>query len=297
MSGTEHRNAAAASQAWSAVWGTSVTSITGSEPAHLQIAQWWADALRSLGYPTRVLEIGAGASAQPARLAARLFPKALVVASDFRDAAASALLKFVGNAPIEALPFADAEFDLVVSQFAFEYAEPARAVAELSRVTRPQGAALLLMHHPDSVLARDVAHRMRCLSAGAALHDLLAGHLTPEDRQRQLRPLLRRIEEQIAFHQRPPARQYVLRDLHDFARIAGGALANPAAATAAEDLHLLAQCAPAILLAQEQKRASLSTARLTQLMENFRSAGFAAAGFQRLEFAGKPLAWAVRLQK
>lgn len=290
----------ALSRAWTVVWGDTVTSIAGSEPAHLHISQWWIQALRGAGFPASVLEVGAGAAALPARLAMQLFPKAAVTASDFRAPAgvSHGNLQFAGNASIEALPFADAAFDLVLSQFAFEYADPARAVVELARVTRPQGAALLLMHHPDSILARDVAHRMRCLSTGVALHEVLAdASSAPANRQRQLRPLLRRVGELIAAHSTPPVRQYVLRDLQEFSRIASAALADPAASASREDLQLLAQCAPAILLAQEQKRASLSAAQMGRLMEDLRAAGFAAAGFTTLQFERRPLAWTVRLQK
>lgn len=75
--------------------------------------------------------------------------------------------------PAERLPFADAEFDLVISRYsAHHWSDPAAALAEVARVLRPDGilcfidvvgpegphAALLDTHLQALELLRDVSH-------------------------------------------------------------------------------------------------------------------------------------------
>lgn len=85
-----------------------------------------------------------------------------------------------------ALPFADASFDRVTSQFGIEYAGWLSALPEAARVTRR--SLMLLAHHRDSVVVRhgreqaaqaasllrtnDFAHALRRGDADAANHQL-----------------------------------------------------------------------------------------------------------------------------
>lgn len=50
---------------------------------------------------------------------------------------------------MEQLPFDDASFDAVTSQFGFEYGETDKVVAEISRVLAPSGQVGLMMHRGD----------------------------------------------------------------------------------------------------------------------------------------------------
>lgn len=54
-------------------------------------------------------------------------------------------------APIEALPFPDEAFDAVVATGVLEYADPARALRELSRVLRPGGLSVISYPNPSGV--------------------------------------------------------------------------------------------------------------------------------------------------
>ena len=69
---------------------------------------------------------------------------------------------------MEALPFPDASFDAVLSQFGFEYAQRGPALDECLRVLRPGATLALVMHHHDSVLVRvgreELAHHRRLQS-------------------------------------------------------------------------------------------------------------------------------------
>jgi ubiquinone/menaquinone biosynthesis C-methylase UbiE len=74
----------------------------------------------------------------------------------------------MGSVMLERLPFPQAHFDGASSQFGIEYADARLALAELSRVLKPGGRAMLLMHHAQSAISRSTA-------AQAAAHDRVLG--------------------------------------------------------------------------------------------------------------------------
>ena len=83
-----------------------------------------------------------------------------------------------------ALPFPDAEFDVVVSRFALHHIEdPATAVAEMVRVCRPDGSITLIDmlagggRHDELERLRDPSH------AKALAHDQLRAFLTAAGRE------------------------------------------------------------------------------------------------------------------
>jgi len=63
-------------------------------------------------------------------------------------------IRFRGGVDAERLPFDDGEFDVVVSQYGLEYADPGRALAEAGRVLAGGGRLAWLAHSPDSVVVR-----------------------------------------------------------------------------------------------------------------------------------------------
>lgn len=83
-------------------------------------------------------------------------------------------VRFHSAVRIEALPFADASFDGVVSQFGFEYADRARALAECQRVARPQAHIAFVMHHAGSVLVKvgreELGHHARLVAEDGLMH-------------------------------------------------------------------------------------------------------------------------------
>ena len=100
--------------------------------------------------PSRVLEIAAGTGVVTRKLAATLAPAVPIVATDLNQpmldqAAASGTSRPVEWRTADAmqLPFADAEFDLVVCQFGVMFFQnKPNAFAEAKRVLRPGGALL-----------------------------------------------------------------------------------------------------------------------------------------------------------
>jgi ubiquinone/menaquinone biosynthesis C-methylase UbiE len=100
----------------------------------------------------RVLEIGAGTGSQlrwyaPGTEVTALEPDASMRARARRRAARSAARVTLVESTAEALPFADASFDTVVSAFTLcSVTDAAAALAELRRVLVPGGTLLLLEH-------------------------------------------------------------------------------------------------------------------------------------------------------
>jgi SAM-dependent methyltransferase len=63
----------------------------------------------------------------------------------------------MGSVMLEKLPFPPARFDGATSQFGIEYADTRLALAELARVLKPGGRALMLIHHAASAVTRSTA--------------------------------------------------------------------------------------------------------------------------------------------
>jgi len=76
-----------------------------------------------------------------------------------------------GNTAAENLPFADASFDRVISQFGIEYSETGKSLAEAVRILAPGGSVCFLVHARSSEV---VARARRELDTLAALLDSIA---------------------------------------------------------------------------------------------------------------------------
>ena len=61
-------------------------------------------------------------------------------------------IEFHGRVPCEQQPFDDGSFDLVTSQFGFEYSDIARTLPEVRRVLVPNGRFVAVVHHAESEL-------------------------------------------------------------------------------------------------------------------------------------------------
>jgi ubiquinone/menaquinone biosynthesis C-methylase UbiE len=68
---------------------------------------------------------------------------------------------FHGETPAEQTPFEDRSFQAVTGQYAFEYTDEERCVAELARVTAPGGALQLVVHHTDSIVMETSREEVR----------------------------------------------------------------------------------------------------------------------------------------
>lgn len=121
---------------------------------------------------------------------------------------------FVGNTGAEALPFADAEFDLVTSQYGLEYAGLDAALAEVARVLAPGGRLVWLAHCETSEVVRQ--HRAEArelelllgdaglLAAMESIARALAAGKVPDAARTQLERAFEEAQHFARSH--PPAR-------------------------------------------------------------------------------------------
>jgi len=65
-----------------------------------------------------------------------------------------AAIEFRPATPIEILPWPDASFDAVVSQYGIEYSDLSRSISELARVVAPTGSARLILHAAEGAVVR-----------------------------------------------------------------------------------------------------------------------------------------------
>lgn len=194
-------------EVWSRYWAAGALhscgqSFEGNYPG--AIRDFWAEAFAPLPAGARMLDIATGNGPLPKLLLA-LRPDAAVqcdaidlarVAPAWLDALpaeARGRIRFHPGIEAETLPFDDASFDLVVSQYGLEYSDTARSVPELLRVLRPGGRVRLLVHHagsrPVQLAREEIGHIDWLCSPGGFLDQArgLAGPMaraaTPEGRR------------------------------------------------------------------------------------------------------------------
>lgn len=172
-------------RAWTAYWkGGNLHSCADSYGGNYSgaIGHFWDRVVAQTTAQSRVLDLATGNGALPMMFQKRHgwgeTPEIhgidqAAVAPDWYRPETHPGVHFHAGVAMEQLPFADRSFDLVVSQFGLEYARWPEALAEMLRVVDDQGAAALVLHHPDSILMRigqrEVAHQRRLLASGGLL--------------------------------------------------------------------------------------------------------------------------------
>jgi ubiquinone/menaquinone biosynthesis C-methylase UbiE len=177
-------------RSWSQYWASGLLhSCPGSFAGNYDgaIAEFWAQSFARLGPGQRVLDIATGNGALPRLLLgvdggndfdgeidaidlARMAPDWL---GRLRPAQRSRL-HFHPGTDAEALPFADGQFNLVISQYGIEYADLDRALVEAARVLVAQGSLCLLMHHRQSLPVQKAEAELEILAQLRGDADLLA---------------------------------------------------------------------------------------------------------------------------
>lgn len=147
--------------------------ISSSAADAAEVHAFWAAFAATLTPEAKVLDLATGNGTVPASLL-RASDSLNVTGVDraeispttaLSDPGVLTAVEFRGNVDVCALPFADAGFDAVTSQFGIEYAPLEDAIAEATRVLRPGGAVCLLMHHADSEIVKPARIKIREMDA------------------------------------------------------------------------------------------------------------------------------------
>lgn len=164
---------------WSRYWETAAGAagcLPGTPaPVSAAIEGAWRQFFQSLDSGSRILDLGTGGFAVP-RLGCAVRPDLNFVGVDYAQALPPAPegVEARAGVSLEALPFEAGSFDAVTSQFAIEYADRDKAVAEVSRILKPGGRMMIIAHHSGGVIRRHNDERL------AAIGDMLAdGGLVP----------------------------------------------------------------------------------------------------------------------
>lgn len=175
---------------WARHWaGGAAHSCAGSYGATYggAVAAFWRGVCDRTPAPARALDIATGSGAIPRLWLGFRAGDAWDAVDLAPDAPAwmqkaGPALRFHGGVLAEALPFPDARFDLVTSQYGLEYGDLARAVPELLRVRAPQGRVALVLHHaasrPVALAGIELAH-LDWLAGPEGLLPACAGMLRP----------------------------------------------------------------------------------------------------------------------
>jgi ubiquinone/menaquinone biosynthesis C-methylase UbiE len=159
-------------QHWNSYWSKTKSLNSFAEGEHSQgytgdIADFWNRLFSTLPSNSTVLDLATG-NGGLAVLAQQSNPSFTVFASDAATINPIALynaedptyptlnkIKFIAEMPSEALEFEDKQFNLVMSQFGFEYAQTTEALEQIFRVLQAKGRFVALVHHKDSFISAD----------------------------------------------------------------------------------------------------------------------------------------------
>lgn len=307
---------------WSRYWAMHPAhSLPGTFDAGYgdAIARFWQDTSTALPQDAAVLDVATGNGPLPRLLLGwrsdlRIDAiDAAQVAPDWAPPASAMPPRFHGGIHCEALPFADAGFDLVSSQYGIEYSDLPRSLAEVARVLRPGGRFAAVMHDTDSRIThvtRDELGHVQLLLADAgaldcveAMAPLLSIAATEQGRARlnadpsagavraRFNASMQHVQQAAATALAPDLLAEFLEWTPQVLSVAG----NPPDAT--EALRLCAQYRQQLEDAQERYRALLAAALSpqgqTDFIERLRDLGFTTSGFTPLSQEGHRLGIAI----
>jgi ubiquinone/menaquinone biosynthesis C-methylase UbiE len=140
------------------------------------ILRFWLDQFNGLPENAKLLDIAAGNGAIASLAAScdvqqrwRICASDLaaiqpgVVNTDPSAGDPRSRIEFFPSVSCETQPFADASFDLVSSQYGFEYSDTSATLAEVSRILRPGGRFVAIAHHQTSELLSAPRQTIRVL--------------------------------------------------------------------------------------------------------------------------------------
>jgi ubiquinone/menaquinone biosynthesis C-methylase UbiE len=142
--------------AWTHYWqtGQAHSCINSSSRDGEELAALWQDLANLLPAGARVLDLATGNGAVAEHFASTN-PNLNITGVDQADITpVTTQVSYQGRIDITELPFADGSFDMVTSQFGFEYAPRLNAAEEAARVLADGGQLCFLMHHPCSAVVK-----------------------------------------------------------------------------------------------------------------------------------------------
>ena len=156
---------------WSSFWDQGyITTFGDSKPKNYDgvVRDFWEEKFLELPTDARILDIAAGngAVATIAAQVGRKHDKAFFIAAtdianihaelvgDEETKLARKSIEFHSRTPCEHQPFDNDYFNIVTSQFGFEYSDIEKTLAEIRRVLMPGGKFIAVSHHVDSTLIR-----------------------------------------------------------------------------------------------------------------------------------------------
>lgn len=162
---------------WSRYWATGVQhSCSGSYASNYdgEVAKFWHDLVDASPEKAGFLDIACGNGPVSRLIFERADVSATIDAIDLAhleplwwqelDSESRARIRFHSGVPAEFLPFADASFDVVVSQFGIEYSDLDRSLIEVRRVMRHGGRFAMIVHADESLIIRRAKHDLQDFS-------------------------------------------------------------------------------------------------------------------------------------
>ena len=153
-------------QDWSNYWQGRAASEAGAAlvgvgvETNQEIGAFWSERLQAVSISSRLLDLACGAGSV-VRCAAALGIGDITGVDISREAIQTLKTEFpnvrgvVASADATGLP--SGSFDVVASQFGFEYADPIKAAGEAARLLKPDGQFLALAHSRDSAIEAEVS--------------------------------------------------------------------------------------------------------------------------------------------
>lgn len=144
---------------WSEYWEQGhITSFGNAFKMNYQgeIKALWQNFSRTLDKHSKVLDIGTGNGAVIELIQAASQHECIGIdLAKINDEVTKQINgHFISNVPAEKMPFKDAEFDAVISQFALEYSDVDLSLNEIHRVLKSKGKLHLVCHHKSSIIVK-----------------------------------------------------------------------------------------------------------------------------------------------
>jgi SAM-dependent methyltransferase/methylase of polypeptide subunit release factors len=159
---------------WRGMWNESTRMFAGARPEEIELTI--IDWMRSLPAPPRtVVDLGAGPEAVTLAKVQQAFPKARLIAVEPNapERTADPLKLKIRRIRSDAAktPLRANSADVVISVYgAMDYGDRDKVTAEMMRILRPGGRAVLMLHHPESFIIRTLD---RAVGAGNKPADAL----------------------------------------------------------------------------------------------------------------------------